>query len=489
MKTQLLSPIRLLYLAPACLAVSLAGVHTAQAQDLHPDWSRVWNRDAQPLSPGSLLIPANVVVPVTLDQPISSRSARIGDIVTATPVSRVQGDSEFPPGTRFGGVVSQTQPAYGTTPGVLDVDFQSALLPDGTEVPIHGFIASLDSSSVLDQNGHLIARDGSYVNAWKAVGIGGGVGFVLGRLLKTNTLVPTILGAAGAYLYARSNTRRGEDANIGTNTTLGIRLESEVSFPDTTGYAALRLNYLETHRTFQPELYGWNQAVCAPPRYRYNDYSVVVTRPIWISVDPFDYYGCPLVPLWSQRPRGYGGYGYGGYGYGGNRNYYGDRNYGHDRDWNRGWNNSRPITGVYGPQQPVDGIYGHGRPDNHIGSTRPGSVFGSGSFSPSREPDFHRNSPSNSNPIQLPALESKGSSSAAPRSGFKFGEVFGSRSNPNVFREGSSSSSTSRSKRDVFNWSGEGTQRSQSAPREKIGAPRSERKSSGWSDFKKKARR
>ena len=281
------------------------GVSPARAQDLHPDWSRVWNRDSQPAPLGSLTIPAGVVIPVTLDRPLSSDSARLGDIVTATPVSRVQGDTEFPPGTRLGGVVSQAERASGTTPGVLDVDFQSALLPDGRDVPLHGFIASLDSGSVVDRNGHLIARDGKQVNAWKAIGVGGGAGFVLGRLLKTRTLFPTILGAAGAYLYARSQTRWGEDARIRTGTTLGVRLEDEVSFADTTGYAGLRLNFLETRREYRPELYGWNQQVCAPPRVHYNDYFIVVNRPVWVTVDPFDYYGYPLVPLWSERPRFY----------------------------------------------------------------------------------------------------------------------------------------------------------------------------------------
>lgn len=291
-----------LILVFAGTAASL-GVSPAQAQDLHPDWSRVWNRDTQPPTLGSLTIPAGVVLPVTLDRPLASDSARVGDIVTATPVSRAQGDTEFPPGTRLGGVVSQAERASGRTPGVLDVDFQSALLPDGRDVPLHGFIASLDSNSVVDRNGHLIARDGKQVNSWKAVGIGGGAGFVLGRLLKTRTLFPTILGAAGAYLYARSQARWGEDARIATNTTLGMRLEDEVSFPDTSGYAGVRLHFLETRREYRPELYGWNQEVCAPPRVHYNDYFIVVNRPVWVTVDPFDYYGFPLVPLWSERPR------------------------------------------------------------------------------------------------------------------------------------------------------------------------------------------
>ncbi|BCM94109.1 hypothetical protein IAD21_06011 [Abditibacteriota bacterium] len=288
---------KLANLALASAALPLLSIQAAQAQDLHPDWTHVWNQDEQPNTPGSMTVPANVVVPVALDNPLSSATARLGDIVTATPISRVDGDSEFPPGTRIGGVVSQVQGADKSAPGVLDVDFQSALLPDGTEVPLHGFIASLDSDAVRTQNGHLIARDGSNVNAWKAVGIGGAAGFVLGRLLKTHSLVPTILGAAGGYLYANSKSHPGDEANISGGTTLGVRLESPVSFPDTGGYASVRLNYLETHRDFSPDGYGWNEAIAVQPRYHYDDYYVARSRPLWVEVSPYDYYGCPLVPI------------------------------------------------------------------------------------------------------------------------------------------------------------------------------------------------
>ncbi len=300
MKPITISPRRSLIaqLALVGAAFPLLGVQVANAQDdLHPDWSRVWNQDDGQQSPGTMTVPASVIIPVTLDNPLSSSTARVGDIVTATPITREDGDSEFPPGTRIGGVVSQAQSAYKSTPGVLDIDFQSALMPDGTEVPLHGFIASLDSNAVSTQGGHIIARDGSHANAWKAIGIGGGVGFVMGRLLKTNSLVPTILGAAGAYLYARSKSSHGEDAQINAGTAFGVRLESPVEFPDPDNYASARLHYLETHRDYSSDRYGWNESIAAAPRYRYYDYDVVNTCPVWVTVSPYDYYDCPIFPV------------------------------------------------------------------------------------------------------------------------------------------------------------------------------------------------
>jgi len=314
------------------------GSFPAMAQSLHPDWSQVWNAQNQPSERGQMRVPTGAVVPVTLDRALSSQRARVGDIVTATPISRIAGDSEFPSGTRLGGVVSQADPASGTTPGVLDIDFQSALLPDGTDVPLRGYISSLDEGSVVTRGGHLIAREGKKVNSLTAVGIGGGIGFVLGRLLRTRTLVPTIIGAAGGYLYARDNRRWGEDARVAAGTTLGVRLEGDVSFPDTSDYASVRLNFLESHQDYRPYLPTWHPEVAAPRRVYYPEYVVVETRPSWVYVDPFDFYG---FPLWAERPRpSY----YGSYPYGDPRRDFDWDRYRHDYD--RGDDHHRDINSL-----------------------------------------------------------------------------------------------------------------------------------------------
>jgi len=315
-----------------------------------------------------MTVPTGAVIPVTLDRALSSSSARVGDIVTATPISRVAGDSEFPPGTRLGGVVSEADPASGTTPGVLDIDFQSALLPDGTDVPLRGFISSLDENSVQTRGGHIIARAGNKVNSLTAVGIGGGLGFVLGRLLRTRTLVPTILGAAGGYLYARDNKRFAEDARIAAGTTLGVRLDGDVSFADTSDYASVRLNFLETHQDTRPSIPTFRSEVSAAPRSYYPEYVVVETRPSWVYADPFDFYGFPFYtqPL---LPYGYApySYGYAPYSYG-----YPRRDYRHDRDDNRRRDiNTLPRFGDGVPFRPSRGE------GDHFGDNRPRS---SGSF-------------------------------------------------------------------------------------------------------------
>ena len=64
-------------------------------------------------------VPAGVVIPVTLDQALSSANARAGDPFTATVKSERAGDSEFPAGSKIEGVVTEAQPKRGDEPGLL----------------------------------------------------------------------------------------------------------------------------------------------------------------------------------------------------------------------------------------------------------------------------------------------------------------------------------------------------------------------------------
>src|SRR5687768_9077772 len=78
-------------------------------------------------------IPADTVVRARLDETLSSRSSRIGERVTATVVDEDR--SGFPIGTKLEGTVTEVQRASADRPGVLDMDFRSAILPDGRRVP------------------------------------------------------------------------------------------------------------------------------------------------------------------------------------------------------------------------------------------------------------------------------------------------------------------------------------------------------------------
>lgn len=191
-------------------------------------------------------IPAQSVVPVTLDSDISSATATAGQSITATVVSERLGDSEFPAGTKLEGVITEATKTSGDMPGVLDLRFRSAVLPDGSRIELVGNPIGLDNESVSTEGGRYVAKPGARKNnTAKVIGVGAGAGFLIGKLLKKDGLLPSIIGAAGGFLYDRNKQKdQAVDARLAAGTKLGVRLNQRVTYRDTTGYANDRSNFV-----------------------------------------------------------------------------------------------------------------------------------------------------------------------------------------------------------------------------------------------------
>ena len=225
-------------------------------------------------------IPAGVVIPVTLDKALNSATTRVGETFTASIKSVRLGDSEFPAGTKIEGRVTEARPSANNQPGVLDFEWTSALLPDGTRVPLAGQLTSLDTDNVSNQGGRLIASGAKKDDRLKVIGIGAGAGYVLGRVLDTNSTVSTILGAAGGYLFSRSRDKKAEEARLAQNTALGVELTSSARYTDTTDYGRFRDPYLRDVNTrFNPDDYGYDQRASVRPSDNYDGYQVTNTLP------------------------------------------------------------------------------------------------------------------------------------------------------------------------------------------------------------------
>lgn len=223
-------------------------------------------------------IPAGVVIPVTLDAALNSATTRVGTRFTASIKSLRLGDSEFPAGTKIEGLVTEAKPSANNEPGVLDMTWTTAILPDGTRVPLRGELTSLDTDNVSNQGGRLIASGAKKDDRLKVIGIGAGAGFVLGRVLKTNSAVSTILGAAGGYLFSRSRDKKAEEARLAQNTTLGIELTQGARYADTANYSQSREPYLRDVNTrFNPDDYGYDQRTSVRPSDNYDGYQVTNT--------------------------------------------------------------------------------------------------------------------------------------------------------------------------------------------------------------------
>ncbi len=126
---------------------------------------------------------------------------------------------------------------------MLDLQFRTVVLPDNTRVPIRGQLIALDSTSVTNSNGRIVApaaKGGG--DKLKVIGIGAGAGYLIGKvLLKKDGILSAVLGAAGGYLYdASKNKSKTADARVAAGSSLGVRLNQGVNYRDTTGYAANR---------------------------------------------------------------------------------------------------------------------------------------------------------------------------------------------------------------------------------------------------------
>jgi hypothetical protein len=187
---------------------------------------------------GSITIPAGAVVPVTLDQTLSSKTARVGDKFSATVKSEKAGDSEFPPGTKIWGRVTEVRPVAEGSPGVLGLEFTGAELPNGRRVALQGDLISLDDQSVMQSGGRIMAKASTKKSTdLKVIGIGAAAGFILGKVLDKNSTITAILGAAGGYLYSRSKDKgKEQEAVVDQGATLGVRLTSSATYTDTTYY-------------------------------------------------------------------------------------------------------------------------------------------------------------------------------------------------------------------------------------------------------------
>ena len=225
-------------------------------------------------------IPTGVVIPVTLDKALNSATTRVGDTFTATIKSVRLGDSEFPAGTKIEGRVTEARPSENNKPGVLDFDWTTAILPDSTRIPLSGQLTSLDTQNVTNQGGRLVAAGAKKDDRLKVIGIGAGAGYVLGRVLDSNSTVSTILGAAGGYLFSRSRDKKAEEARLALNTPLGVELTQPARYTDTTDYGRYRDPYLRDVNTrFNPDDYGYDQSTSVRPTDNYNGYQVTNALP------------------------------------------------------------------------------------------------------------------------------------------------------------------------------------------------------------------
>lgn len=215
------------------VAINLAGSRSAVSGYREDD--RVDSRDEEREERGRTVIPADTVVRVRLEENLNSRTVENGERFT---VSVAEDDrSRFPRGTRLEGRITDVQRATKDHPGVIDMAFDRALLPDGASVPISGSLASLDRDDVRrTSDGRLETRNrksAKFQPKW--VGYGAAGGAVLSTILGGGFLKGALIGAAGGAVYGyldqkKQNKRNNVDeVDLRAGTEFGVRLNERLA--------------------------------------------------------------------------------------------------------------------------------------------------------------------------------------------------------------------------------------------------------------------
>ncbi len=178
-------------------------------------------------------IPEDTVVQVQLLDPLSSKTARVGDRVRA----RVTSDdrSGLPEDSVLEGRITEVQRATKDRPGVVDVTFNT-LDTGARQVPILGHLASLSDQDVTrTADGRLQARPGRKSNDLKFLGYGAAGGALLGQLLGGNLLRGALIGAAAGYILGRTQADKSKfrDVELDEGTRFGVRLANPVRLSGT----------------------------------------------------------------------------------------------------------------------------------------------------------------------------------------------------------------------------------------------------------------
>jgi len=183
-------------------------------------------------------LPANTIIPASLDTPLSSSRSAVGDRFSATINGGVNGYyGGIPAGSRVEGHVAYVRPRVGNQPGVLQLQFDQLRLPNGTAVPIDGTIASMDNSSVIrNPDGTLTinpSRAPSSSQTPVYVGLGAGAGVVLAAITHGNTITDALLGGALGYLFGQyqQTNQRASNVSLGRGTQIGVLLNQPLMLP------------------------------------------------------------------------------------------------------------------------------------------------------------------------------------------------------------------------------------------------------------------
>ncbi|HYL97238.1 MAG TPA: fibronectin type III domain-containing protein [Terriglobales bacterium] len=180
-----------------------------------------------------LSVPAGTEIDATLQDALSSKTAKTGDTFTAVvaqPVHAANGEVAIPAGTVINGEVTEAEQGK-TLPtvrgkGRLAFRFKDITLPSHRSFPVEATLLSVHDKKAGSE-GEVTSSTGGKTVA-KDVGIGAGLGTVAG-LIFGGALKGLAIGAiaGGGYVLAT----QGKDVDIPAQSGMKLRLDQALSIP------------------------------------------------------------------------------------------------------------------------------------------------------------------------------------------------------------------------------------------------------------------
>jgi len=194
--------------------------------------------DARPpiiQEPLALNYDAGDVLPVTIDETVSSQFAHPGDTFTATVQSSQAGYHRLR-GASVTGHITSVRPSNGHRSGRLGVEFDTLTTRGGKVYNISGSLIDLNDKAIrTNGDGVMVAKKTEKKNILEYVGIGAGAGTILGILGGGGIRVGTILleGAIGAAAGELSHGKKeSHDVILKAGTKIGVRLNQGFNYPN-----------------------------------------------------------------------------------------------------------------------------------------------------------------------------------------------------------------------------------------------------------------
>jgi len=217
--------LRPLWSAAGVVAIAAAAVFGVSAPAAHAATTTTTDRVV--LDPGT-------VIPVILENELTSNSSISGDTFTATVDTSREAYNNILQGATVGGFIRSATPRDGNDPGTLDLAFTSLRLANGESYTISGALTSLDAKNLeMTDGGMLRAKNTRSDQRLKYAGIGAGAGAlirILGgdKLRIEDVLIGGLLGyGVGSIIKTPESVH---DVDLKPGTKLGVVLNKPVRY-------------------------------------------------------------------------------------------------------------------------------------------------------------------------------------------------------------------------------------------------------------------